>query len=80
MDRLLFAVDRFEEKVVILENIKTKEKKEVNRELLPDNIKESSIVKLINNNFILDNDEEQKRRQEILERFRKLRKSDKLND
>ena len=80
MDRLLFAVDRFEEKVVILENIKTKEKKEVNRELLPDNIKEGSIVKLINNNFILDNDEEQKRRQEILERFKNLRKSDKLND
>ena len=80
MDKILFVVDRIEESKVILENRMTKEISEIDRELLPRNLKEGAIVKLINNNFILDNDEEQKLRQEILERFKNLRKNDKLND
>ena len=80
MDKILFVVDRIEESKVILENRMTKEISEIDRELLPRNLKEGAIVKLINNNFILDNDEEQKLRQEILGRFKNLRKNDKLND
>lgn len=80
MDNDLFAVDRIEDCIVILENRKTKEKKEVDRAMLPDSIKDASIVKFHNNSYILDVAEEQKVRQEILERFKKLRKNGELND
>lgn len=75
MDRKSFAIDRIEEGIVILENIDTKEKKEVDRVKLPDNIKEGSIVNFINDCYILDWNVEEKRRQEILEKFLKLRKN-----
>ena len=75
MDNVLFAIDRFEENVIILENIKTKEKIEIQRELLPSNIHEGAIVKFHNNNYILEENEEEKRRCEILERFQRLRKN-----
>lgn len=75
MDNNLFAVDRIEESIVVLENIETNEKKEVDREMLPSSIHEGSIVKFDNNRYILEENEEEKRRQEILERFKKLRKN-----
>ena len=75
MDEYLFAIDRIEDNIVVLENIKTKEKKEVNREILPNSIHEGSIVKFDNDCYILEENEEEKRRQEILEKFKKLRKN-----
>lgn len=75
MDNNLFAIDRIEDNIVVLENIKTKEKIEIHRELLPSNIHEGAIVKFYNNNYILDDEGELKRRREILERFRNLRKN-----
>lgn len=74
MDNNLFAIDRIEDNIVILENIKTKEKREIHRCELPSNIHEGAIVKFYNNNYILDSDEEEKRRCEILKRFQNLRK------
>jgi len=76
MDSNLFAIDKIEEEFVLLENIKTREKKEVIRDSLPSDIHEGAIVKFYNNNYILDDDEELKRRREILEKFRNLRKKD----
>ena len=73
MDNNLFAIDRIEDNIVILENIKTKEKREIHRCELPSNIHEGAIVKLYNNDYILEENEEEKRRREILERFQKLR-------
>ena len=75
MDNNLFAIDRIEDNIVILENIKTKEKREIHRCELPSNIHEGAIVKLYNNDYILEENEEEKRRREILERFQKLRKN-----
>lgn len=74
MDNILFTIDRIEDNIVVLEKIKTKEKREIHRELLPSSIHEGAIVKFYNNNYILDNNEEEKRRREILERFQNLRK------
>ena len=74
MDNNLFAIDRFEDNIVVLENIKTMEQREVHRCELPSNIREGAIVKFYNNNYILEEDEEEKRRREILERFQNLRK------
>ena len=75
MDNNLFAIDRIEDNIVILENIKTKEQREIHRYELPSNIHEGAIVKFYNNNYILEKNEEEKRRREILERFKKLRKN-----
>ena len=75
MDKNIFSIDRIEDNLVILENIETKEKIEEERELLPINIHEGSIIKIYNNSYILDENIESKRRNEILERFKNLRKN-----
>ena len=75
MDKNIFSIDRIEDNLVILENIETKEKIEEERELLPINIHECSIIKIYNNSYILDENIESKRRNEILERFKNLRKN-----
>ena len=68
-----YAIDRIENNIAILENITTKEKKEVDITLLPTSIKEGSIISYINNTYIQELSLEEKRRQEILERFKRLR-------
>lgn len=70
----MFAIDRIEDNIAILENISTKEKKEVDIILLPTSIKEGSIVSCKDNIYVLEITEEEKRRQEILKRFQNLRK------
>ena len=74
MDNNLFAIDRIEDNIVVLENIETKENREIHREILPINIHEGTIVRCDNNSYIVNEDEEEKRRREILERFQNLRK------
>ncbi len=74
MDNSVWAVDRIENNIAILENVNNKIKKEVELYLLPKNIKEGSIISYINNQYILSLDEEEKRRKEILEKFTRLRK------
>jgi len=71
----MWSIDRIEEDIAILENISTGEKKEVSVTLLPDNIKEGSMISYNNETYVLEVTEEQKRRQEILEKFRRLRKN-----
>ena len=56
-----YAVDRIEDNIVVLENIETKEKKKVKKDLLPI-IKEGSILIEENNSYKLDKEEELKRR------------------
>ena len=69
----MWSIDRIENNIAILEDINTKIKKEVNINLLPENIKEGSIISYKDNKYILELSKEQKRRQEILEKFLKLR-------
>lgn len=69
-----WSIDRIENSIAILENITTKEKKEVDITLLPKNIKEGSIISYKDNSYHQELSLEEKRRQEILEKFRKLRK------
>lgn len=68
-----FAVDRIEDNIVVLENIETNELMSVDITLLPSSIHEGSILTFINNTYIEDNDEEEKRRKMIEERFMRLR-------
>lgn len=69
----LFSVDQIIDDIVILENINTKEKREVDIDILPDNIKEGSILKYENNLYYIDLDVEQRRRSEFRERLERLK-------
>lgn len=68
-----YIVDRIEEDIVILEKYPTKEMIEIDKKILSSDIHEGSIIIYDGNRYYLDNDEEKKRRQEILERFMRLR-------
>lgn len=69
-----YSVDRIENDIVILENIETKELEEVLLKNLPEDIKESSIVKKIDNMYYLDNDEKESRIKSIRERMENLKR------
>lgn len=73
MDNNIWAVDQIENTTAIIENITTKEKKEVNIQLLPQNIKEGSLISYKNKNYKLELTQEKQRRIDILEKFQKLR-------
>ena len=74
-----FAVDSIVDEIAVLENIETKEKKEVPLEILPEEIQEGNIL-IYNNKYIIDKQYESKRREtlrEKLERLKALREEDK---
>ena len=71
-----WSVDKIENDIVLLENILTGDKKEVDILLLPSSIHEGSILRYDNNTYSMDLSEEEKRRQEILFRFKNLRNKD----
>lgn len=68
-----WTIDRLEENYAILENCLTKELKEVPRTELPNEIHDGTLLIEINNTYILNLTEEERLRQEILEKFKKLR-------
>lgn len=69
-----YAIDRIENNIAILENLETKEIMEVDISLLPEGSKESSIITIIDNEYKLDIEDEQVRKESLLNRFNKLRK------
>ncbi|MBE6151217.1 MAG: DUF3006 domain-containing protein [Firmicutes bacterium] len=71
-----YAIDRIEGNIAILEDINTKEKIEVQKEILPLNIKDGTILIYENNEYKLDLNEEELRRKKFQERFNRLRKKD----
>ena len=50
-----YTIDRFEGEIAILENRKTKEFIEIDKNKLPNNIKEGMILQKVNDNFIINN-------------------------
>lgn len=70
-----YSIDRIENNIAILENIETQEIIEIDISLLPEGSKESSIIIVENDQYILDTQEEQKRKEDIFSRFNKLRKN-----
>lgn len=69
-----FAVDQINENIVILENTQTGEKKEIEKNILPENIKEGSILTLEGNNYVLNTSEEEQRRERIREKLERLKR------
>lgn len=69
-----YAIDQINDTIVLLENIQTGEKREVNISLLPENIKEGSTLILKDGIYALNNVEEEKRRQRIQEKLNRLKR------
>lgn len=67
-----YVVDRVEEDIAVLECISNKEKKEVNKSILPEDIRDGSIVIFNNDKYILDKSFEEERRESIRNKFNKL--------
>ena len=69
-----WIIDKIEDKLVTLENDTTKEIITIEKKELPPSIHEGSILIYKNNKYIEQPKEEEQRRKEITERFKKLRK------
>ena len=73
-DNMKYAVDRIEEELVVLEDINTKEKKEVEINILPENIQDGSIIKYENGIYSIDNQEYEERLSRIREKMERLKR------
>lgn len=71
-----WAVDRIIDNIAVIENINTLEKKEIDITTLPYSLYEGAILSYIDNTYILDETEEERRRRIILEKFKRLRSND----
>ena len=69
-----YAVDRIEDDIAILENLETKEKKEVSLSLLPPDIHEQAIVIYEKDSYFLDEEEELTRKKLLREKLERLKR------
>ncbi len=69
----MFVLDRFEGDYAILENLETKEKREVLSSLLPENLHEGSLLNYVDEKYILEPSLEEKRRNDLRARLNKLK-------
>lgn len=67
-----YVVDRIIDNIAVLENIDNKEKKEVEIDLLPKQIKDGTILLLDNNNYIIDSVYETNRREILRNKLNRL--------
>lgn len=74
-----YAVDSIVDDIAVLEELETKEKKEVNLEMLPEEIQEGNILVYQDNEYYINREYEAVRREtleEKLERLKALREED----
>lgn len=69
-----YAIDKIENNVALLENIKDGSKKEVDIKMLPLNVKETDILSYDGKVYLVDNNEKEKRIKIIREKMEKLRR------
>ena len=70
----MYTVDRIEKECIVLENRETLEMINVEKKMLPNNIKEQDIVNFINNKYIIDKELTNSTKKNIKDRFNKLKK------
>lgn len=66
-----YSIDKIDESIVLIQNIDTGEKKELDKSILPEGIKEGDIL-IKEEKYLIDNEETNKRKQEIENRFNNL--------
>ena len=69
----MYTVDRIEENIVILESRNNNKMIEVELIKLPENIKEGDIITLSNNEYILEEKKTNSKKNNIRNRFNKLK-------
>ena len=67
-----YSVDRFEGEYAVLENRKTNEIKNVKRDMLPENIKEGSILQYVNGQYTYNEELTKEETNRIQEKMNKL--------
>lgn len=67
-----YSVDRFEGEYVVLENRKTNEIKNVKKEMLPENIKEGSILQYVNGKYVYNEQHTKEEFNRIQDKMNKL--------
>ena len=67
-----YSVDRFEGEYAILENRKTNEVKNVKKDMLPENIKEGSILQYVNGKYTYNEELTKEENNRIQDRMNKL--------
>ena len=67
-----WVIDRFEENFAICENRETKEIRKLNINQLPENLKEGNVLKLQNNKYELDLEEQQNIEKRIAEKMKNI--------
>ena len=70
---MIYIVDRIEDNIAVLENKETKEIIDITLSLLPANLKEGNVLEYKDKKYILNIEEEEKRKKAILEKFNKLK-------
>lgn len=70
----MYAIDKIEGNLIIAENIKTKEKLEIELENFPFRPREGMIFTIEDEKIVERKDLEQKRRQQIREKMERLKK------
>ena len=69
-----YAVDRIVDEIAVIENIETREIKEVNLELLPEEIQEGNILIYQDNEYFIDRQYEATRRKTLEEKLEELKR------
>ena len=67
-----YSVDRFEGEYAVLENRKTNETKNVKKDMLPENIKEGSILQYVNGKYTYNEELTREETKKIQDRMNKL--------
>lgn len=70
---MLYTVDEIIDNIVVLENRDNLEMIKVNKNILPKDIHEGSIIEYKDNIYINRHDIENNKRKELIERFKNLR-------
>ena len=69
------VIDRIEEKIAVCQDLETGKIQEIDIKLLPKEIREGSILNSENDHYSLDLALEHERRQNIRDRFKRLKKN-----
>ena len=74
MIKMKYSIDKIENNIALLENIGNNELTEISIDLLPKEIKEGTILIKQDDKYIIDDKEKEKRKNDIINRFQRLKK------
>lgn len=74
MIKMKYSIDKIENNIALLENIGNNELTEISIDLLPKEIEEGTILIKQDDKYIIDDKEKEKRKNDIINRFQRLKK------